>query len=156
MRWHRATSLNGIVVSEQINDLDSLPVPAVGSGDRAARRTYGIPQSFTRPVGGGFPCWPAAAALSSAPTARTGFSRAIAPDRLRTSWTSSNGCAISIPGRTSSSAIPCSREQRDRCLELCDEIQSRGLTLTIRGGNPARPSRRPSCLTGCTPPGSAR
>ena len=48
-----------------------------------------------------------------------------------TSSTRSSGCAISIRGRTSSSAIRCSPSSASACLELCDEIQARGLTLTF-------------------------
>ena len=76
-------------------------------------------------------CWRAAAARSSAPIARTGFWPATAPARSRTSSTRSSGCAISIRRPYVIFRDPLFTEQRERCLELCDEIQARGLTLTF-------------------------
>ncbi len=75
-------------------------VPALGSRDS---RTAPGRSAFSGPVGlsaAGTRCSPAAAVRNSARTARTGFSPATAHARSRTSWTKSNGSAISTPVRT--------------------------------------------------------
>ena len=98
---------SGIRVSEQINDLDSLPFPrwiwsaSIAARSSASNGLHGRSAAATR-------CSRAAAAPSSARIARTGFSPATAPGPFRTSSTKSSGCAIRCGGRTSSSAIRCS------------------------------------------------
>ena len=75
-------------------------VPALGSGHRGSQAEVRVPSSRRGRSAAAIRCWPAAAARSSAPTARTGSSRAIARARSRTSWTRSSGCAIRCRGRT--------------------------------------------------------
>ena len=95
MRLAQGEIPQGIVVSEQIDDLDSLPFPRwdLVTEDRATARA-----SSGRRVrsAAAIRCSRAAAARSSAPTARTGSSPATARGRSRTSSTRSSGCAISI------------------------------------------------------------
>src|SRR5213083_2642286 len=120
---------HGTVISEQINDLDSLPFPRwdLVTG---ARRKLGI-QWSSRPVGGGFPLL----ASRGCPEFCT-----YCPHRILAGYR-----ARSISNILDEMERLCDRyrqpyvifrdplftEQRERMLELCDEIQARGLTLTF-------------------------
>jgi hypothetical protein len=98
MRLAQGESFNGTVISEQINDLDSLPFPRWDLVIEH-RRKLGV-KWCTRPVGGGYPLL----ASRGCPESSQGIARV----RSRTSRMSWSGCATSILGRTSSSAIRCS------------------------------------------------
>ncbi len=129
MRLAQGTVPSGIVGSEQINDLDSLPFPR---WDLVAedRRRLGI-QWSSRPVGGGFPLL----ASRGCPEFCT-----YCPHRILAGYR-----ARSIANIVDEIERLCDQyrrpyvifrdplfsEQRDRCLELCDEIHARGLTLTF-------------------------
>src|SRR5579862_8907189 len=129
MRIARGEIPQGIVVSEQINDLDSLPFPRwdlVTEG----RRKLGI-QWSSRPIGGGFPLL----ASRGCPEFCT-----YCPHRILAGYR-----ARSIANIIDEMERLCDQyrrpyvifrdplftEQRDRMLELCDGIQSRGLDLTF-------------------------
>jgi radical SAM superfamily enzyme YgiQ (UPF0313 family) len=119
----------GIVVSEQIDDLDSLPFPRwdLVTEDR---RAVGF-KFFTRPVGGGYPLL----ASRGCPEFCT-----YCPHRILAGYR-----ARSIPNIVDEIERLCDQhprpyvifrdplftEQRDRCIELCDAIKARGLTLTF-------------------------
>src|SRR5580765_2521346 len=119
----------GIVVSEQINDLDSLPFPRWDLVTERRRR-LGI-QWSSRPVGGGFPLL----ASRGCPEFCT-----YCPHRILAGYR-----ARSIANIVEELERLCDQyrrpyvifrdplftEQRDRCLELCDEIRARNLTLTF-------------------------
>ena len=119
----------GIVVSEQINDLDSLPFPRWDLVTEK-RRKLGI-QWSSRPVGGGFPLL----ASRGCPEFCT-----YCPHRILAGYR-----ARSIANIVDEMERLCDQyrrpyvifrdplftEQRDRMLELCDGIQSRGLDLTF-------------------------
>src|SRR5207302_8263735 len=120
----------GIVVSEQINDLDALPFPRwdLVTEDRGKR--LGI-KWFTRPVGGGYPLL----ASRGCPEFCT-----YCPHRILAGYR-----ARSIQNIVDEIERLCDRvarpyvifrdplftEQRDRVVDLCDEIHRRGLTLTF-------------------------
>jgi anaerobic magnesium-protoporphyrin IX monomethyl ester cyclase len=119
----------GIVVSEQINDLDSLPFPRWDLVTDE-RRKLGI-QWSSRPVGGGFPLL----ASRGCPEFCT-----YCPHRILAGYR-----ARSIANIVDELERLCDQygrpyvifrdplftEQRDRMLELCDGIRSRGLQLTF-------------------------
>src|SRR3954462_9474713 len=121
---------SGITVSEEINDLDSLPFPRwdLVTEDRKSR--LGIRWS-SRPVGGGFPLL----ASRGCPEFCT-----YCPHRILAGYRTR-----SIPSIMDEIERLCDQhprpyvifrdplftEQRDRCLELCDEIKARGLTFTF-------------------------
>ena len=75
-----------------------------------------------------FPCWPAAAARSSARIARTGSWPATARGRWRTSWTSSSAVRAPPAARTLIFRDPLFSQERDRCLS-CATDRARGLAL---------------------------
>jgi radical SAM superfamily enzyme YgiQ (UPF0313 family) len=129
MRLAQGEIPTGIVPSEQINDLDSLPFPRwdLVIEDRAK---YGIRWS-SRPVGGGFPLL----ASRGCPEFCT-----YCPHRILAGYRArSIGNIVDEIERLCDQyrrpyvifRDPLFTEQRDRCLELCDEIQSRGLQLTF-------------------------
>ena len=129
MQLARGAAREGMTPSAPVADLDSLPFPRWDLV-RAARRTAG---SSGRPGqwAAATRCSQAAAAPSSAPTARTASSPAIARGRSATSSTSSSGLCDRHPRPYVIFRDPLFSEQRDRCLHLCDAIRSRGLTLTF-------------------------
>ncbi len=154
--WRRAIdAVRASSISEQIDDLDSLPFPRwdlvtedrAGSWASSGRR--GRSAAAIR-------CSRAAAARSSAPTARTGFSPATARGRSRTSSTRSSGCATSVPRPYVIFRDPLFTEQRDRCLELCDEIERARPDAHVRSGDAARSARRRAARPAATRPASAR
>jgi radical SAM superfamily enzyme YgiQ (UPF0313 family) len=129
MRIAHGNIPQGIVVSEQINDLDSLPFPRWDLVT-AERQKLGI-QWSSRPVGGGFPLL----ASRGCPEFCT-----YCPHRILAGYR-----ARSIANILDEMERLCDQyrrpyvifrdplftEQRERMLELCDGIQSRGLELTF-------------------------
>ena len=129
MRLAQGEPLNGVVMSEQINDLDSLPFPR---WDLIAenRRTVGV-KWFTRPLGGGYPLL----ASRGCPEFCT-----YCPHRILAGYRARSIANIADelerlcdqhPRPYVIFRDPLFSEQRDRCLELCDQIAARGLTLTF-------------------------
>jgi anaerobic magnesium-protoporphyrin IX monomethyl ester cyclase len=129
MRLAQGDTLHGNVVSEQINDLDSLPFPRwdLVTEDR---RKLGI-KWFTRPVGGGYPLL----ASRGCPEFCT-----YCPHRILAGYRARSIANIADelerlcdqhPRPYVIFRDPLFSEQRDRCLELCDEIAARDLTLTF-------------------------
>src|SRR2546425_1784355 len=119
---------SGTVVSEQINDLDSLPFPRwdLVTEDRGKR--FGIKWS-SRPVGGGFPLL----ASRGCPEHCT-----YCPHRILAGYRARSIANIADELERLCDQVrrpyvifrdPLFSEQRDRCLELCDEIQARNLTI---------------------------
>src|SRR5438093_192744 len=128
MRLAQGDVPSGMTVSEQINDLDALPFPRwdLVTEDRGFKA--GIRFS-SRPVGGGFPLL----ASRGCPEFCT-----YCPHRILAGYR-----ARSIANIVDELELLCDQyrqpyvifrdplftEQRDRCMELCDEIQARGLVL---------------------------
>jgi radical SAM superfamily enzyme YgiQ (UPF0313 family) len=129
MRLAQGEILNGNVVSEQINDLDSLPFPRwdLITEDRGK---MGV-KWFTRPVGGGYPLL----ASRGCPEFCTYCPhRILAGYRARSIANIADELERLCDQHPRPHVIfrdPLFTEQRDRCLELCDEIAARGLTLTF-------------------------
>src|SRR4029079_7451778 len=121
---------SGTVVSEQINDLDSLPFPRwdLVTEDRGKRR--GI-QWWSRPIGGGYPLL----ASRGCPEFCTYCPhRILAGYRARSIANIADEMARLCDQHPHPDVIlrdPLFSEQRERCLDLCDEIQARGLKLTF-------------------------
>ncbi len=119
----------GTVVSEQIDDLDSLPFPRwdLVTEDRS---NLGF-QLFTRPVGGGYPLL----ASRGCPEFCT-----YCPHRILAGYRARSIANIADelerlcdqhPRPYVIFRDPLFTEQRERCLALCDAIKTRGLTLTF-------------------------
>ena len=130
MRLAQGEIPSGMVVSEQIDDLDSLPFPRwdLVTEDRAKR--FGIKWS-SRPIGGGYPLL----ASRGCPEFCTYCPhRILAGYRARSIANIADELERLCDQRSRPYVIfrdPLFSEQRDRCLELCDEIQARGLNLTF-------------------------
>ena len=129
MRLAHGEIPEGVVASGQINDLDSIPFPR---WDLVTdhRVKFGIRWS-SRPIGGGFPLL----ASRGCPEFCTYCPhRILAGYRVR-----SIGNIVDELERLCDQyrrpyvifRDPLFTEQRERCLELCDEIQARGLQLTF-------------------------
>src|SRR3954468_3294811 len=129
MRLAQGVIPQGNVISEQIDDLDSLPFPRwdLVTEDRSK---MGF-KFFTRPVGGGYPLL----ASRGCPEFCTycphrilaGYRmRSIANivDEMERLWSQ-------VPRPYVISRDPLFTEQRERVVELCDEIKRRGLNLTF-------------------------
>ncbi len=129
MRLAQGESLDGTVISEQINDLDSLPFPRwdLVTEDR---RKLGV-KLFTRPVGGGYPLL----ASRGCPEFCTYCPhRILAGYRARSIANIADELERLCDQHPRPHVIfrdPLFSEQRERCLELCDQIAARGLTLTF-------------------------
>ena len=119
----------GNVISEQIDDLDSLPFPRwdLVTEDRS-RMGF---KFFTRPVGGGYPLL----ASRGCPEFCT-----YCPHRILAGYRMRSIANIvdemeRLCDRVSRPYVifrdPLFTEQRERVVELCDEIQRRGLNLTF-------------------------
>ena len=130
MRLAQGVIPSGMVVSEQIDDLDSLPFPRwdLVTEDRKAKR--GI-QWSSRPVGGGYPLL----ASRGCPEFCT-----YCPHRILAGYRSRSIANIVdemerlcdlTPRPYVIFRDPLFTEQRERVIELCDEIKARGLTLTF-------------------------
>jgi anaerobic magnesium-protoporphyrin IX monomethyl ester cyclase len=130
MRLAQGVVPSGRVISEQINDLDSLPFPRWDLVREASTRQPGK-KWFTRPVGGGFPLL----ASRGCPEFCT-----YCPHRILAGYRARSiaNIADELERLCDQHPLPyvifrdpLFTEQRDRCLELCDEIRTRGLTLTF-------------------------
>src|SRR5712671_488025 len=130
MRLAQGIVPTGIATSEAINDLDSLPFPRWDLVTEGRTRPLGI-QWSSRPVGGGFPLL----ASRGCPEFCT-----YCPHRILAGYR-----ARSIKNIVDEMERLCDQvrqpyvifrdplftEQRERVIELCDEIAARGLTLTF-------------------------
>jgi radical SAM superfamily enzyme YgiQ (UPF0313 family) len=130
MQLARGDIPSGSVVSEEISDLDGLPFPRWDLVTEDRGRRMGI-QWSARPIGGGYPLL----ASRGCPEFCT-----YCPHRILAGYR-----ARSIANIADELEALCDRyrrpyvifrdplfsEQRDRCLELCDEIAARGLRLTF-------------------------
>src|ERR1051325_10823687 len=120
----------GVVVSEQINDLDALPFPRWDLVTEDRGKKFGIKWS-SRPVGGGYPLL----ASRGCPEFCT-----YCPHRILAGYRARSISNILDEIERLCDQVrrpyvifrdPLFSEQRDRCLELCDEIQARGLQITF-------------------------
>jgi anaerobic magnesium-protoporphyrin IX monomethyl ester cyclase len=129
MRLAQGIIPQGNVVSEQIDDLDSLPFPRwdLVTEDRSK---MGF-KFFTRPVGGGYPLL----ASRGCPEFCT-----YCPHRILAGYRMRSIANIVDEMERLCSQVsrpyvifrdPLFTEQRDRVVELCDEIRRRGLNLTF-------------------------
>jgi anaerobic magnesium-protoporphyrin IX monomethyl ester cyclase len=130
MRLAQGEIPNGIVVSEQINDLDSLPFPRWDLVTEDRVRKLGIRWS-SRPVGGGYPLL----ASRGCPEFCT-----YCPHRILAGYRARSIANIADELERLCDHVrrpyvifrdPLFSEQRERCIQLCDEIQARGLSLTF-------------------------
>jgi len=129
MRLAQGVIPQGTVISEQIDDLDSLPFPR---WDLVTEDRSGMgPKLFTRPVGGGYPLL----ASRGCPEFCT-----YCPHRILAGYRARSISNIVDEMERLCDQVkrpyvifrdPLFTEQRDRVIELCDEIQARGLTLTF-------------------------
>jgi anaerobic magnesium-protoporphyrin IX monomethyl ester cyclase len=130
LRLAQGTIPSGMVVSEQIDDLDSLPFPRwdLVTEDRGTQ--LGIKWS-SRPVGGGYPLL----ASRGCPEFCT-----YCPHRILAGYRTRSIANIADELERLCDQYhrpyvifrdPLFSEQRDRCVELCDEIEARGLKLTF-------------------------
>jgi radical SAM superfamily enzyme YgiQ (UPF0313 family) len=129
MRLAQGIVPEGIVISEQIDDLDSLPFPRwdLVTEDRSR---MGL-KVFTRPVGGGYPLL----ASRGCPEFCTYCPhRILAGYRMRSIMNIVDEMER-LCNRVSRPYVifrdPLFTEQRERVVELCDEIKRRGLNLTF-------------------------
>ena len=128
MRLAQGVIPQGIVISEQIDDLDSLPFPR---WDLITDRKQGV-KLFTRPAGGG--SYPLLASRGCPEFCTYCPHRILAGYRMR-----SIANIVDEMERLCSQVSrpyvifrdPLFTEQRDRVVELCDEIKRRGLNLTF-------------------------
>jgi anaerobic magnesium-protoporphyrin IX monomethyl ester cyclase len=130
MRLAQGEMLSGIVVSEQINDLDALPFPRWDLVTEDRVKKFGIKWS-SRPVGGGYPLL----ASRGCPEFCT-----YCPHRILAGYRARSIANIADELERLCDQYrrpyvifrdPLFSEQRDRCIELCDEIAARGLSLTF-------------------------
>jgi anaerobic magnesium-protoporphyrin IX monomethyl ester cyclase len=130
MRLAQGVVPTGIVTSEPINDLDSLPFPRWDLVTEDRSRPFGI-QWSSRPVGGGYPLL----ASRGCPEFCT-----YCPHRILAGYRARSIANIvdeierlcdQHPHPYVIFRDPLFSEQRDRCLELCDEVKARGLTFTF-------------------------
>jgi radical SAM superfamily enzyme YgiQ (UPF0313 family) len=129
MRLAQGLVPSGMTISEQIDDLDSLPFPRwdLVTEDR---RNLGL-KLFTRPFGGGYPLL----ASRGCPEFCTYCPhRILAGYRARSIANIADELERLCDQHKRPYVIfrdPLFSEQRDRCLELCDEIKARNLTFTF-------------------------
>jgi anaerobic magnesium-protoporphyrin IX monomethyl ester cyclase len=130
MRMAHGEVPSGVVVSEEIRDLDSLPFPRWDLITEDRGRKFGIKWS-SRPVGGGFPLL----ASRGCPEFCTYCPhRILAGYRVRSIANIGDELEHLCDQHKRPYVIfrdPLFSEQRDRCLALCDEILARGLSLTF-------------------------
>lgn len=129
MRLAQGVIPQGTVVSEQIDDLDSLPFPRWDLiTENRSRMGFKL---FTRPVGGGYPLL----ASRGCPEFCT-----YCPHRILAGYRMRSIANIvdemeRLCDQVSRPYVifrdPLFTEQRDRVIELCDEILRRGLNLTF-------------------------
>ncbi|HEY7287438.1 MAG TPA: radical SAM protein [Vicinamibacterales bacterium] len=130
MRLAQGTIPRGNTISEQIDDLDSLPFPRWDLVTEDRSRKFGIKWS-SRPVGGGYPLL----ASRGCPEFCT-----YCPHRILAGYRSRSITNIvdeieRLCDRVRRPYVifrdPLFTEQRERVVELCDEIKARGLSLTF-------------------------
>jgi len=130
MRLAQGTIPQGNTISEQIDDLDSLPFPRWDLVTEDRSRKFGIKWS-SRPVGGGYPLL----ASRGCPEFCT-----YCPHRILAGYRSRSITNIvdeieRLCDRVRRPYVifrdPLFTEQRERVVELCDEIKARGLSLTF-------------------------
>src|SRR5436309_9406236 len=130
MRLAQGEVPSGFVVSEQIEDLDSLPFPRWDLITEDRRGRFGIKWS-SRPVGGGFPLL----ASRGCPEFCT-----YCPHRILAGYRARSIRNIVDEIERLCDQVrepyvifrdPLFSEQRDRCVELCDEVERRGLKFTF-------------------------
>jgi anaerobic magnesium-protoporphyrin IX monomethyl ester cyclase len=130
MRIAQGIIPSGITVSEEIQDLDSLPFPRWDLIKEDRPRRFGI-QWSSRPVGGGFPLL----ASRGCPEFCT-----YCPHRILAGYRARSISNIVDEIERLCDQVrrpyvifrdPLFSEQRDRCIELCDEIEARGLNFTF-------------------------
>jgi radical SAM superfamily enzyme YgiQ (UPF0313 family) len=130
MRLAQGEIPSGNTISEQVNDLDALPFPRWDLVTEDRGKKFGIRWS-SRPVGGGFPLL----ASRGCPEFCT-----YCPHRILAGYRARSIANIVDEIERLSDQVrrpyvifrdPLFSEQRDRVLELCDEIAARGLTLTF-------------------------
>lgn len=130
MRLANGEVPSGVVVSEQIDDLDSLPFPRWDLVTEDRQKRFGIRWS-SRPVGGGYPLL----ASRGCPEFCTYCPhRILAGYRARSIANIVDEIERLCDLQDRPYVIfrdPLFTEQRERCLALCDEIKARGLTLTF-------------------------
>jgi anaerobic magnesium-protoporphyrin IX monomethyl ester cyclase len=128
MRLAGGEVLRGLVPSEPITDLDALPFPRWDLVTEAQGRQHGIRWS-SRPLGGGFPLL----ASRGCPEHCT-----YCPHRILAGYRARSIANIVDEIERLCDQVgrpyvvfrdPLFSEQRARCVELCDEIQARGLAL---------------------------
>jgi len=116
--------------AEEIQDLDSLPFPRWDLVTEGRKRRFGI-QWSSRPVGGGFPLL----ASRGCPEFCT-----YCPHRILAGYRARSISNIVDEIERLCDQVrrpyvifrdPLFSEQRDRCIELCDEIEARGLDFTF-------------------------
>jgi radical SAM superfamily enzyme YgiQ (UPF0313 family) len=121
---------SGNTISEQINDLDSLPFPRWDLVTEHRGRKLGIKWS-SRPVGGGYPLL----ASRGCPEFCT-----YCPHRILAGYRARSIANIVDEIERLCDQVrrpyiifrdPLFTEQRERCLELCDEIKARDLQITF-------------------------
>ena len=130
MRIAQGEIPRGIVASEQIDDLDSLPFPRWDLVTEDREQKFGIRLS-SRPVGGGFPLL----ASRGCPEHCT-----YCPHRILAGYRARSIGNIADELERLCDIVhrpyvifrdPLFTEQRERCVALCDEIERRGLDLTF-------------------------
>jgi radical SAM superfamily enzyme YgiQ (UPF0313 family) len=130
LRLAQGTIPSGMVASEQIDDLDSLPFPRWDLVTEDRGKQLGIRWS-SRPVGGGFPLL----ASRGCPEFCT-----YCPHRILAGYRTRSISNIADELERLCDQYhrpyvifrdPLFSEQRERCVELCDEIAARGLDLTF-------------------------
>jgi radical SAM superfamily enzyme YgiQ (UPF0313 family) len=130
MRMAQGEIPSGTVISEQINDLDSLPFPRWDLVTEGRAKKMGI-QWSSRPVGGGYPLL----ASRGCPEFCT-----YCPHRILAGYRARSIANIADELERLCDQVqrpyvifrdPLFSEQRDRCIELCDAIKARGLQLTF-------------------------
>jgi radical SAM superfamily enzyme YgiQ (UPF0313 family) len=130
MRLAQGTIPQGNTISEQIDDLDSLPFPRWDLVTEDRSRKFGIKWS-SRPVGGGYPLL----ASRGCPEFCT-----YCPHRILAGYRSRSITNIvdeieRLCDRVRRPYVifrdPLFTEQRERVVELCDEIKARGLSFTF-------------------------
>jgi anaerobic magnesium-protoporphyrin IX monomethyl ester cyclase len=130
MRLAQGHIPSGMVISEQINDLDSLPFPRWDLVTEGRAFKTGIKWS-SRPIGGGYPLL----ASRGCPEFCTYCPhRILAGYRVRSIANIADEMERLCDQVSRPYVIfrdPLFTEQRDRVVELCDEIERRGLTLTF-------------------------
>jgi radical SAM superfamily enzyme YgiQ (UPF0313 family) len=130
MRLAQGIVPEGITVSQAIDDLDSLPFPRWDLVTEDRKRPLGI-QWSSRPVGGGYPLL----ASRGCPEFCT-----YCPHRILAGYRARSIANIvdeierlcdQHPRPYVIFRDPLFSEQRERCIELCDEIEARGLNFTF-------------------------